>query len=309
MLDRYLAYLQSVRNLSRHTIRAYETDVVRYRSFLERHGVAEDDADGGVIRRFLAELQKEGMAPRSVNRAISGVRGYYRFKQQMCDASSTDQPPNPFEGFRGVKGTKRLPTFLFEEEMKDLSDATATGKADEFMCLRDSAIVETLYSTGCRISELVAMNLGDVDIGGRSARVGGKGGKDRVVFLGGASHAALVRYLVVRGERARHTERGSVQAVFINAQGRRLTDRGARYILNRNVERTAIRKKVSPHTLRHTMATHVLDAGADIRVVQELLGHASLSTTQIYTHVGLSRLQAVYRRAHPHAHDDKRSAE
>ncbi len=308
MLERYLAYLQSVRNLSPHTVRAYETDVLRYRSFLGACGVDEDGVDQSVIRRFLAHLQKAGMAPRSVNRTLSGVRGYYRFRQQMAEEGAGAMPRNPFDGFRGVKSSHKLPTFLFEEEVDDLGTAPERRGRDELIILRDKAIIQTLYSTGCRISELVALDVGDVDMRRRCARVKGKGRKERVVFLGVDAHVALSRYMVPRGDRAKYESSDSARALFINAQGHRLTDRGVRYILKRNLQATAIRKTVSPHTLRHTMATHVLDRGADIRVVQELLGHASLSTTQIYTHVGLSRLQSVYRRSHPHARGDAGSS-
>ena len=175
--------------------------------------------------------------------------------------------------------------------------------AEGFWKLRDRAVLETLYSTGCRISELVSLDLADLDLKNRTARVMGKGSRERNVFLGAEALAALRDYLA---ERQRHVRPGAgdadaQRAVFLNQRGRRITDRGVRFVLSAYLRTANLGKKVTPHTFRHSFATHLLDRGADIRAVQELLGHASLSTTQVYTHVGLERLKKVYRRAHPHA--------
>jgi site-specific recombinase XerD len=213
-----------------------------------------------------------------------------------------------------LRAPKRLPSFLFEDEMARLVELpeTAAGgtvadrgapsrRADDpFWRLRDHAVLEVLYSTGCRVSELVALDLKDLDLGTGTARVTGKGDRERNVFLGGSALAALRDYL---GRRTGRTaaDPDSLAALFLNQRGRRITDRGVRFILSGWLARAGLGKRVTPHTFRHSFATHLLDRGADIRAVQELLGHASLSTTQVYTHVGLERLKKVYRRAHPHA--------
>jgi site-specific recombinase XerD len=218
---------------------------------------------------------------------------------------------NPFAEIRSLRTEKKLPSFLFEEEMAKLLELPASaaegGEAgtDGFWKLRDRAVLETLYSTGCRISELVSLDLSDVDLRNRAARVMGKGSRERMVFLGGEALAALKEYMDGRRARMRPGAPGgdpqAVRALFVNQRGRRITDRGVRFILASYLRAANLGKKVSPHTFRHSFATHLLDRGADIRAVQELLGHASLSTTQVYTHVGLERLKKVYRRAHPHA--------
>jgi site-specific recombinase XerD len=195
---------------------------------------------------------------------------------------------------------------------------TQTEGNDSFWRLRDRAVLETLYSTGCRISELVSLDLADLDLKARNARVMGKGAKERLVYLGDTAVAALREYLSRRSfhakepaqirSSARSAEvaprtgaRSAAAALFINRRGERITDRGIRFILGEYLARANLGKRVTPHTFRHSFATHLLDRGADIRAVQELLGHASLSTTQVYTHVGMERLKRVYRRAHPHA--------
>jgi site-specific recombinase XerD len=217
---------------------------------------------------------------------------------------------NPFAEVRGLRTPKRLPSFLFEDEMArlvDLPETAAAGRAspdrgsdDGFWRLRDHTVLEVLYSTGCRVSELVALDLADLDLGTGTARVTGKGDKERNVFLGGSALACLREYLLKRTGRAAG-DADSAAALFLNQRGRRITDRGVRFILAGWLAQAGLGKRVTPHTFRHSFATHLLDRGADIRAVQELLGHASLSTTQVYTHVGLERLKKVYRRAHPHA--------
>jgi integrase/recombinase XerC len=308
MLDRYLAYLRNVRGLSQHTATAYEHDVKCYLEFLRRVGVSPLQAKDATLRAFVTDLLGRGLKPRSVNRVLSGVRGYCRFLDR-----NTPPEERPATGhgvvrdavdvldeFRGPKAGQRLPTFLFEEEMEGLLQSDG---GVSYLEIRDRAVLETLYSTGCRIAELVGLNVSDLDLKNGSARVVGKGNKERYVYLGNEAVRALRGYLPRRAAHlgAWPASEDARLALFLNQQGERVTDRGLRYRLDRIASRAGIQKHVSPHTFRHSMATHVLDRGADIRVVQELLGHASLSTTQVYTHVGLSRLASVYRSAHPHS--------
>jgi integrase/recombinase XerC len=304
MRDDYLAYLGVVRNLSPHTLECYGKDLEKYQAFLVERGVSPEQASVADARGFVAWLSREGLAPRSVNRMVSGVRGWYRYMERRSEI-----PTNPFAEIRSLRTEKRLPSFLFEDEMARLVEMPSRepcADKEEFWKLRDRAVLETLYSTGCRISELVALNLTDVDLKNQAARVMGKGAKERNVFLGTAAAEALRSYMSLRPIHARKVDSteadgDALRALFINQRGGRITDRGVRFILGEYLSRANLGKRVTPHTFRHSFATHLLDRGADIRAVQELLGHASLSTTQVYTHVGMDKLKKVYRRAHPHA--------
>jgi integrase/recombinase XerC/integrase/recombinase XerD len=287
LINQFLKYLRSVRNLSENTIKAYKRDLGLLRRFLEREGFDENEAD--FLRPFIGSLSRRGLSSSTINRILSSVRGYYKFKQRFRYSQS-----NPTANVRGVKLNKRLPTFLFEEETDRLLSSSYEG----FWDIRDRAVLEFLYSTGCRISEAVALDLKDIDLKSRTVTVMGKGRRERNVFLGKTAASVLKEYLSKRTYHVPAELRGA--ALFINRRGGRLTDRGIRYILQKHLRRLRFDRKVTPHTLRHSFATHILNRGADIRVVQELLGHASLSTTQVYTHVGLDRLKEIYRDAHPH---------
>ncbi len=300
--EEYLQYLGAVRNLAAHTLESYRKDLEKFEDYLAAAGVDARRAGLEHARGFVGSLSRTGLSPRSVNRIVCGVRGWYRYMERRHEVAS-----NPFAEIRSLRTEKRLPSFLFEEEMAKLLELPARGPegAEGFWKVRDRAVLETLYSTGCRISELVSLDLSDLDLKNRAARVMGKGSKERNVFLGAEALAALRGYLA---ERQRHVRAGSAaadadaeRALFLNQRGRRITDRGVRFVLSAYLRSANLGKKVTPHTFRHSFATHLLDRGADIRAVQELLGHASLSTTQVYTHVGLERLKKVYRRAHPHA--------
>jgi integrase/recombinase XerC len=287
-----------VRNLSPHTLASYGKDMEKYAGFLRKRGILEEAAGLADARAFVSALAAEGLSPRSVNRIISGVRGYYRYRERFGLGKT-----NPFADIKSLRTEKRLPSFLFEEEMSRLLDLPMkadAGKEDLFIRLRDRTVLELLYSTGCRIGELVSLDLTDLNIKDRTATVMGKGSKERTVFIGGAALSALREYLLHRTPRAA-ADADSQKALFLNAKGTRLTDRGVRFILGSYLRTAELGKRVTPHTFRHSFATHLIDRGADIRAVQELLGHSSLSTTQVYTHVGLERLKKVYGRAHPHA--------
>jgi len=294
VIESYLTYLRDVRGLSDHTVRAYRRDVTGYLAFLEERDSSAECADLSDARAYVAHLSKMGMKSSSVNRAISAVRGFYRFasRQGLFVA-------NPFGAVRSGKGGRKLPDVLFEREVEDLLAAVAVGD-DTFTGVRDRALLEMLYSTGCRVSEIVGMNVTDLDVKRRTVMVRGKGRKDRLVFIGKQAAVALAEYLPHRAERYDRTDPRAETALFLNTRGRRLTRQGVSHMIEKRLYEAGVQKHVTPHTFRHSFATHLLDNGADIRSVQEMLGHASLSTTQLYTHVGIERLKRVYRDAHPH---------
>jgi len=288
----YLAYLEGVRQLSPASVRAYRGDLLAFAGWLALANLTEDDVDPALARRYIAHLSRQNAAPTTINRVLSSLKGYFRFLVRTGVISGS-----PLEGVRGLRKQRRLPSFLFEDEVTTLLQIDGA----DFASVRDRLILELLYSTGCRISELVTINLDDVDFTGARILVHGKGRKDRYVFLGRPAGEALRAYLPVRTSRLRRSGLRDEKALVLNSNGHRITQRGVAGIIQKRVVEKGIAKKVSPHTFRHSFATHILDRGADIRIVQELLGHSSLSTTQVYTHLGLGRLKQIYDAAHPHA--------
>jgi len=297
---RFLAALRDQRHASPQTLRAYESDLSQFRAFLvERYG---DDLPGPAtldplaIRGFVARLHVNGIAKSSVARKLSAVRSLLRHavRSGVIDTS-------PAEGIPTPKRPKLLPKNLTVDEVFALLDGM-TG--DDLAAIRDRALLEFLYATGLRVGELAALDLDAIDLSGGLVRVLGKGNKERIVPFGSKAAVALRRWLAA-SEVLRRTRRDA-EAVFLNLRGTRLTDRSVRRVLDRRLREAAISARVSPHALRHTFATHMLGAGADLRAIQELLGHASLSTTQRYTHVGVDALMAVYDKAHPRAHRKSR---
>ena len=312
-VQRYLGYLAVVRGYSAQTVRAYRGDLARYLEYLGSVGVPAAQATPREVRGFVGRLTRSGHSAASVNRAVSAVRGFYRFLEGTPAAPDA----NPAQGQRGLKTGKRLPGFLFAGEAQRLIDAgrtqgsadeTAAGAADEFWSLRDLLLLEFLYGSGCRVSEAVGLDVTDVEPDAGRARVLGEGNKERVVFFGGPCRALLQHYLPLRAARVRAWSappaapaRAVRPARSLGRRGGRLGDRAARRIVSAATAAAGIDKRVTPHSLRHSFATHLLDAGANVRVVQELLGHASISTTQVYTHTSLARLREVHRGAHPRA--------
>lgn len=293
-LSLYIAYLSGVRSASAHTIAAYRRDLLQFFASLakrEHYDPEKDLADIDVcqispsmIKGFLAQLHGNGLDNRSINRKISSVRGFFRFLSQQAIITV-----NPANRIRGLKQALRHPRFLPVEETDRLFEAGG-------LSLRDRAIFETLYSTGIRVSSLVGLDAGDYNPGARSLRILAKGAKQQDVPLGEPAIEAIEAYLEERGGPALK------DPLFINKDGGRLTTRSVQR-LARKVGLQLGLGRVTPHTLRHTFATHLLDAGADLRSIQELLGHESLKTTQKYTHVSLQRLRQAYDKAHPLAHD------
>jgi integrase/recombinase XerC/integrase/recombinase XerD len=290
--ERYLQYIESARNLSARTIEGYRRELGRFADFVEREGLDWRRMRPQEVRLFMGDLLREGLAETSVNRALSAVKGFYAFCRRFELVER-----EPFSSVRGMKKQRRLPEVLGSNEIEELLSLPG----DDFYGLRDRALLELLYSAGCRVSEAAGLNIEDVAGGGDSVRVVGKGAKERYLFLGGPARQALAAYFPAREARLRAAGKQRQRALFINRDGGRLTQRGIGYVLEGYVRQSGIQRKVSPHTFRHSFATHLLDRGADIRVVQELLGHSRVSTTQIYTHVGIERLKEVYAHAHPHA--------
>jgi len=288
---RYLDYLSKVRFLSRATIKAYGLDLDLFSDWLAETGLGFDTFSARDARGFLASLSRRGLAPSSINRALAAVRGLSGFAVEQSGLAA-----DPFEGVQGLKAPKLLPSVLFEEEM----DRLLLEDGDGFISSRNRALFELLYSTGCRVSEIASFGLQDWHRGIRKIKVLGKGGKERFVFVGDKAREAVDSYLPHRLARLEEYGKREEPALFINSRGTALTVRGIAYLLARRMRELGIPKHASPHTIRHSFATHVLDRGADIRIVQELLGHSSLSTTQVYTHLSMDALKDVYAKAHPH---------
>jgi len=288
LIARFASYLADERNVSPHTRQAYLRDLEEFRSFLERQGRIGREAVGQVdnilLRRFLAELHKRNQRT-SIARKLSSLRVFFRFLQREGLLDS-----NPAEGLATPKLNRYLPKTLSVDEAHTLMER---GHGSDLLALRDLAILELLYSAGLRVSELTGLNIGAVDLREGLVRVLGKGSKERIVPFGGKARTALVAYLEARGLP------GDDEPLFLNARGGRLTPRSVQRNLKVSLLKAGLLKDISPHALRHSFATHLLDGGADLRAIQELLGHASLSTTQKYTQVSVDQLMAVYDRAHP----------
>ncbi len=294
MIDRYIEkfirYLEIERNASKHTLVNYSIDLKSLREFLKEEPI--EKVDYVSLRRYLAHVKETNLSKVSIARKIASIRSFFKFLFREGIIKN-----NPASSLSTPKRDKHLPKFLDEKEIVLLLESP--GKEDE-AGLRDGAILETLYSTGIRVSELVGLNTDTVDQIGGVIKVYGKGKKERIVPIGDRALQAIRDYLKKRrASNTKDTHPG--KALFFNKNGGRLTDRSVRRIINKYITKTSIQQKISPHTLRHSFATHMLDHGADLRSVQELLGHANLSTTQIYTHITTERLKSAYTKAHPRA--------
>jgi integrase/recombinase XerC len=288
-LSEFLAYLRHERNASAHTIAGYERDLRQLKDYLSEAGVRWDKAGNVTLRGFLATLHEKKRKKSTVGRKLAAMRSFYDFCLRRKWISE-----NPAKILSTPRQEKRVPSFLSEEEAAGLLELPATDKPID---LRDRAILELFYATGMRVSELVGLELGDVHFGERLVRVRGKGKKERLVPFGRKSEETLQAYLKARPLLQEKTAGGS--AVFLNYRGERLTPRSVQRMVHAYIRKTAVSRKISPHSLRHSFASHLLGRGADLRVIQELLGHASLATTQKYTHVDLRQLLDVYKKSHP----------
>lgn len=288
-IEEFCRYLDIERNVSPHTLDAYRTDLEMFRVFLAG-GVGSAVPVEGVthllVRRYLARLSVDH-AKSTLGRKLAAIRSFFKYLVRQGKVRK-----NPAELVSTPKKEKNVPYHLDIDEVTALVTAPA---GSELLALRDRVILETLYSSGMRVGELTRLDVGAVDLEEGLVRVFGKGGKERIVPLGGPARSAIGDYLVARKDPPCESP------FLINARGGRLTSRSVARIVDKYILSLATMKKVSPHTLRHTFATHLLEGGADLRSIQELLGHASLSTTQKYTHVSIDRLMEVYDKAHPKA--------
>ena len=282
-IEKFLSYLDIEKNYSKHTILNYKIDLEDFFIFLKDTSI--EKVDYFHLRRYLANLRSKEFKTRTVARKLSALRSFFKFIYREGLIGK-----NPATLLMTPKLDKKLPQFLSEKDVKRLVEGP---KEKDEPGLRDRAILETLYSTGMRVSELVSLNLNRVDFISNVVKVIGKGRKERLIPIGETALKSIRQYV----DRRKHES----EAVFLNQRGARLTDRSVRNIIDKYISQTSIQGKISPHALRHSFATHLLNAGADLRAVQELLGHVNLSTTQIYTHMTTEKLKKVYDHAHPRA--------
>ncbi len=290
--DRFLAHLKVERNLSPNTIEAYSRDLTRLCRFLDDRNVDRVDHVGPIeLTDYLLALAEGGLSPRSRARALVAIRGWFRFLvgERLLDADPTETIDGPRIG-------RRLPDVLGEAAVEAL---LAAPRRDTPRGLRDAAMIETLYATGMRVSELVGVTLPDLNLAAGWFRITGKGRKQRMVPLGEVAADLLAQYLA--SARPTFVKNPNERAIFLTSRGRAMTRQGFWKLLRRYGRAAGITAPISPHKLRHSFATHLIERGADLRAVQAMLGHADVSTTQIYTHVSRARLLELYRRHHPRA--------
>ena len=318
LIDNFLKYLEAVRVVSPRTVRSYSSDLSTFSAFCEMRSITPEGALPLDIESFIADLSFSGCAAVSVNRALSTLRGFFawliRFGHRV---------DNPCSLIKNIKTPKTLPSLLWEDEMADF--AKLPHKSGILWEKRDLALILTMYSSGMRISETLSLSLESLEAGLGGARIIGKGSTERAVFFSEEAQEALRSYLPERAallaalpaepaQNAKNTARSTPEAgghtnsaetgtggLFISRRGKPLSVMGARWIIGRYSDISGLKKNVHPHAFRHSFATHLLNGGCDIRLVQELLGHAVISTTARYTHVTMDRLKDVYRKAHPHA--------
>lgn len=311
-LSGFLSYLRAERNASEHTLESYRMDIEQFTKLILNQDAARNDVNWDDIsvhdaRSFVVSLQNEELTKTSITRKMSAMRSFYRYMLRENQVSN-----NPFSGLTSPKRGKQLPKYMTVPEVARLLDAPADywqaaagqqlTKSDAHVQLsiaRDSAILEVIYSGGLRISEALGLNLGSIDLISGAMLVRGKGKKERICALGNPAERALRTYLGVRA--AWNSDTRQESPLFVNQDGNRITPRSFQRNFKLYLERAGLPADLTPHKLRHSFATHLLDAGADLRSVQELLGHANLSTTQIYTHISSERMKAVYAKAHPRA--------
>ena len=291
-LAHFIKYVQLEKNFSVHTVREYEADVRQFLHFLEQEGVyCLTDVEYLHARLYVTKLYEENMARTSISRKISSIRSFFRYLNREGELDDA-----PFRSLYHPKKEERLPSFFYEEELQQLFAASSGTDAKS---IRNMAILELLYATGIRVSECVSIEMNQIDFAYSILRVMGKGRKERIVPFGQYAHEALQRYVnEVRPELMKDKDH---QYLFVNMRGSELTARGVRHILKEMVEKASLHSKIYPHMLRHTFATHLLNNGADLRTVQELLGHAHLASTQVYTHVTKEHLRNTYMNTHPRA--------
>ena len=287
-LEDYLHYLRYEKKYSEETISSYELDILEYINFTENNNISIEKAKYNDVSRFLMDLSNRKEKATTLSRKISSLRGFYKFLMREKVAAN-----NPFTLVKSPKKEKKLPRFFYYNELEELFNAC---NMETPLGVRDRLILEILYASGIRVSELVNIKLSDIS--GEEIRIFGKGAKERIALIGDYAKEVLDDYLN-RSYPELNTKKS--EYLLLNNNGNKLTTRGVRYILDKIIEKTTVNKKISPHMLRHSFATHLLNEGCDILSVQELLGHESLSATAIYTHVTTDRLKEEYFKAHPRA--------
>ena len=295
IIEEYLSSLR-LRGVAARTLEAYGEDLSKFANYCGNHGIDPEKADTYQVQGFVADLAAEGAAASSVNRRLSSVRGFYRWMLRFGRRID-----NPCDSLRNLKSPQGLPSVLWEDEMADFAALPDNRKM--LWPARDKAIIMSMYSAGLRISELVSLGMKALAKNLEGARIVGKGGKERMVFFSEEAQYAILDYLPEREARLRQVGLESCDrdgALFVSRKGRPISVPGVRWIIGRYAVRLGIGKNIHPHSLRHSFATHLVNAGCDVRIVQEMLGHASLSTTQRYAHVNIARLKKVYGQAHPH---------
>jgi len=312
IVQEYLTYLSSVKGCSVRTIDSYRNDLSRYVNYCFHSGIDHEKAAPYEVQSFIADLSAENMAAVSVNRCLSTIRGFYRWMARM-----EKRKDNPCSSIRNIKTPVRIPSLLWEDEMADF--ASLPDSAGILWPQRDKALILAMYSAGLRISEVVSLGMADISASFDEAKITGKGGKQRYVFFSEEARNAIVEYLPQRSARLKMNGIDEKKgALFISRKGKGISVSGVRWIIYRYARETTLQearetslqearetslhgKNIHPHALRHSFATHLMNSGCDVRVVQEMLGHSSLSTTQRYTHITMENLKKVYKNAHPHA--------
>ncbi len=294
----FQTYLKVERNVSPHTQQAYIADVQEFIQFLKTNGLVKNDkvenTDAEAIRSFLGHLHRQKVKKVTVNRKISSLRAFYRYLLRQGKIKQ-----NPANMVQLPKTEKYMPTFLSVDEAFELLNVNAEKNS---LDLRARAIMELFYSSGLRLSELAALNVMDIDFNQQLVKVLGKGRKERIVPVGKTALQSIREYLEETGDLRKGSGAGVFEEpLFLNARGKRISTRSIARMIDEAAEKSGLGRKISPHALRHTFATHLLNAGADLRSIQELLGHKSLSTTQKYTAVNINRLMEIYDKAHPRA--------
>lgn len=291
-LSQFKSYIQLEKNYSKHTVREYESDLLDFFAFLQAEGIKSlHEVEYIHARLYVTKLYDESLARTSISRKISAIRSFFKYGNREFGLKES-----AFRSLYHPKKEERLPHFFYEKELQQLFEAT---EGESHMSLRNIAILELLYATGMRVSELTSLEEHDIDMRIGILRVMGKGRKERYIPFGQFAQDALEHYMdEARSKLMKQTKH---TFVFTNMRGQPLTPRGVRYILTDIVKKASLHTKIYPHMLRHTFATHLLNNGADLRTVQELLGHSHLSSTQVYTHVTKDHLRKTYMNAHPRA--------
>jgi len=296
-INSYISFLRNEKNYSNNTIISYKNDLLQLLNFLKDYKIIKGDSikyiDHSIMRKYIVYLKKCDYSVRSICRKISTIRSFFKFlsREGMVDINPTINLITP-------KIVKKLPSFLYLEEINKLIE---TPPGQTILGIRDKAILELLYGTGMRVGELVNLSIHDIDLYEKTVRVFGKGSKERILPLGNPSIKAVKKYLTVRNIFRKNIsiDKNDQNALLLNRFGGRLSARSIRRLIIKYMKIAGFNKKISPHVLRHSFATHLLGGGADLRSVQELLGHESLSTTQIYTHITKERLKEIYKKSYP----------